>query len=114
MSQESKNPELINLPVVPLRGTAAFPHTIFRMEFRSEDSAFPAVNIALGDDADRRVLLLAQKDILEDEPLNDDFLMSASLQNRKGYPGDRGQPDGCFHLPRSCPRHGTLVGGHLF
>ena len=73
MNHESKNPELTNLPVVPLRGTVAFPHTIFRMEFRSEDSAFPAVNIALGDDADRRVLLLTQKDILEDEPLNDDF-----------------------------------------
>ena len=73
MNQETTSPNLTNLPVVPLRGTAAFPHTIFRMEFRSEDSAFPAVNIALGDDGNRKVLLLTQKDILEDEPLNDDF-----------------------------------------
>lgn len=73
MNSETNTATLTNLPVVPLRGTAAFPHTVFRMEFRSEDSAFPAVNIALGDEGDRRVLLLAQKDILEDEPLNDDF-----------------------------------------
>ena len=73
MKNESTHPQLMTLPVIPLRGTTAFPHTMFHLESRLDDSTFPALDIALSDGGDRKVLLLTQLDILEDEPLNDDF-----------------------------------------
>ena len=73
MKNESTHPQLMTLPVIPLRGTTAFPHTMFHLESRLDDSTFPALDIALSDGGNRKVLLLTQLDVLEDEPLNDDF-----------------------------------------
>lgn len=73
MSQEPKTTMPTPLPVIPLRGITAFPHTIFRMESQMDDCATPALNIALATGGDNHVLLLTQRDMLEDEPQESGF-----------------------------------------
>ena len=65
---ETTGTQLINLPVVPLRGTTAFPHTLFRLNIQTDDHDYSAINEALSGKGDHELLLLTQKDILDDEP----------------------------------------------
>jgi ATP-dependent Lon protease len=58
------------LPVIPLQGTVAFPHMNFRIDSIS-GSALYAFAEAVGDDSD--VLLLTQKNLLQDDPSENDF-----------------------------------------
>ncbi|MBR7039757.1 MAG: endopeptidase La [Oscillospiraceae bacterium] len=58
------------LPTVPLRGTVAFPHMIMHFDVAREMSV-QAVEQALGND--RRLFLVAQRDVFEEEPSEKDL-----------------------------------------
>ncbi len=70
------NETLSAIPVIPLRGNVAFPHVSFRLDALS-GNAFFAFSDAISED--NYVLLLAQKDIVLDDPGADDLYTVGTL-----------------------------------
>ena len=69
-----------NLPVIPLRGNVAFPHTHYRIDALSGSAAFAfAEALNAGED----VLLLTQKDIMQDTLDADSFFMVGTVAKTK-------------------------------
>ncbi len=69
-----------NLPVIPLRGNVAFPHTHYRIDSISGSAAYGfAEALTSGED----VLLLAQKDITSDSLDADSFFLVGTIAHTK-------------------------------
>ena len=65
-----------NLPIIPLRGNVAFPHTHYRIDSISGSAAYAfAEALSAGED----VLLLAQKDIALDQLETDSFFLVGTI-----------------------------------
>ena len=68
MPEKTKYPDL--MPVVPMRGTVAFPHMVMHFDV-ARDKSVAAVEEALR--RDRRLYLVAQRDVFEDNPEQKDL-----------------------------------------
>ena len=87
---------LVTLPIVPVRGTVAFPHTNFRIDCISKQTLL-AYGDALTEEQD--VLLLSQKDMLQDEPQADDFFAYGTYAHIKSVISN---PDGTKSIVFEC------------
>ena len=77
MSHYIEKAEALTLPVIPLRGTVAFPSVQLNLELNRTVSlkAFGAAAIS----GDARVFLVAQKDASEDEPTPKSFYKTGTI-----------------------------------
>ncbi len=61
----TEHPETLDLPVLPLRDVVVFPHMVIPL-FVGRDKSIRALDIAM--EADKRILLVAQKSAETDDP----------------------------------------------
>ena len=59
------HPEILDLPVLPLRDVVVFPHMVIPL-FVGRDKSIRALDMAM--EADKRILLVAQKSAETDDP----------------------------------------------
>ena len=59
------HPEILDLPVLPLRDVVVFPHMVIPL-FVGRDKSIRALDLAM--EADKRILLVAQKSAETDDP----------------------------------------------
>ena len=70
------NRELLDLPVLPLRDVVVFPHMVIPL-FVGRDKSIRALDLAM--EADKRILLVAQKSAETDDPGADDLYEIGTL-----------------------------------
>ena len=74
--RESLERELLDLPVLPLRDVVVFPHMVIPL-FVGRDKSIRALDLAM--EADKRILLVAQKSAETDDPAGDDLYEVGTL-----------------------------------
>ncbi|HEU4774243.1 MAG TPA: endopeptidase La, partial [Lysobacter sp.] len=74
--RESAQDELLNLPVLPLRDVVVFPHMVIPL-FVGRDKSIRALEIAM--EADKQILLVAQKAAETDDPAAADLFEVGTL-----------------------------------
>ncbi len=72
----SSDHETLNLPVLPLRDVVVFPHMVIPL-FVGRDKSIHALDVAM--EADKRILLVAQKSAETDDPGADDLYQVGTL-----------------------------------
>ncbi|MBU8976282.1 MULTISPECIES: endopeptidase La [unclassified Lysobacter] len=72
----SSDRETLNLPVLPLRDVVVFPHMVIPL-FVGRDKSIHALDLAM--EADKRILLVAQKSAETDDPGADDLYQVGTL-----------------------------------
>ena len=108
---ESKFDNLLShalMPVLPLRDVVVYPHMVIPL-FVGRPKSIKALEAAM--EAERRIMLVAQKTAAKDEPAVGDMFevgcVSTILQMLKlpdGTVRQRTHPQsGCFRLPRTTP-----------
>ena len=70
--------EVVNLPLVPLRGVTVFPNMIMHLDIGRENS-INALDAAMV--ADRRIFLVSQKDTEEESPENDELFSTGTVSD---------------------------------
>ncbi|GAB2611152.1 endopeptidase La [Novilysobacter erysipheiresistens] len=73
---ESTHREMLDLPVLPLRDVVVFPHMVIPL-FVGRDKSIRALDLAM--EADKRILLVAQKSAETDDPAGDDLYEVGTL-----------------------------------
>ncbi|WP_343226158.1 endopeptidase La [Luteimonas sp. BDR2-5] len=73
---ERTSPEIHDLPVLPLRDVVVFPHMVIPL-FVGRDKSIRALDLAM--EADKRILLVAQKSAETDDPAADDLYQIGTL-----------------------------------
>ncbi|MGH8084137.1 MAG: endopeptidase La [Lysobacter sp.] len=74
--RESIERETLDLPVLPLRDVVVFPHMVIPL-FVGRDKSIRALDLAM--EADKRILLVAQKSAETDDPAADDLYQVGTL-----------------------------------
>src|SRR5688572_33480888 len=72
------HPEILDLPVLPLRDVVVFPHMVIPL-FVGRDKSIRALDLAM--EADKRILLVAQKSAETDDPSGKDLYDTGTLAN---------------------------------
>ena len=70
------HPEALSLPVLPLRDVVVFPHMVIPL-FVGRDKSIRALELAM--EADKRILLVAQKSAETDDPAAADLYAIGTL-----------------------------------
>ncbi|MBB1089072.1 endopeptidase La [Lysobacter sp. SG-8] len=73
---DSPDRETLDLPVLPLRDVVVFPHMVIPL-FVGRDKSIRALDVAM--EADKRILLVAQKSAEVDDPTADDLYATGTL-----------------------------------
>jgi ATP-dependent Lon protease len=77
-SETDANPELIQLPLLPLRDVVVFPHMVIPL-FVGRPKSIKAMEIAM--EAGKSILLVAQKSAAKDEPSDEDLYKIGCISN---------------------------------
>ena len=72
----SSDRETMNLPVLPLRDVVVFPHMVIPL-FVGRDKSIRALDLAM--EADKRILLVAQRSAETDDPTGKDLYETGTL-----------------------------------
>ncbi len=78
MSSEIESPEVVQLPLLPLRDVVVFPHMVIPL-FVGRPKSIKAMEIAM--EAGKSILLVAQKSAAKDEPSDDDLYKIGCISN---------------------------------
>ena len=78
MSSETESPEVIQLPLLPLRDVVVFPHMVIPL-FVGRPKSIKAMEIAM--EAGKSILLVAQRSAAKDEPSDDDLYKIGCISN---------------------------------
>jgi len=78
MSSETESPEVVQLPLLPLRDVVVFPHMVIPL-FVGRPKSIKAMEIAM--EAGKSILLVAQKSAAKDEPSDDDMYKIGCISN---------------------------------
>src|SRR5687768_9434305 len=70
------HPEILDLPVLPLRDVVVFPHMVIPL-FVGRDKSIRALDLAM--ESDKRILLVAQKSAETDDPVAEDLYEIGTL-----------------------------------
>ena len=84
MSNPNSLPETVDLPLLPLRDVVVFPHMVIPL-FVGREKSIRALDMAM--EADKRILLVAQKSAETDDPSADDLYQVGTVAQVliKGY-----------------------------